>query len=399
MSRPLLALLTFSLATPLFAQPPKAPEPKLQIGDPAPKLEVSKWLNGKEVKEFEKGKIYLLRVYDSGYSEFEGLSVLSKLAEKHAKAGVVVISVHSPRIGFGRELTEKERAEDVDANEKTARELSHPFAWDVERKMYHAYQVPTKAPNGNVYLGFVIDKEGKLAYIGDHDDTIYAVRKMIEGTWRGQPDIDTIREGLDKLQTFRRDFFKKHPNFDSWEEKDVKAVRETELPTVEKLLKDYPSLAQDRSGKEMRLMMQLLVQDYDAVADYLLERSKASGTRRDGSVLDQVFHLFLDGPIARWKLTPKLSKFAARMTASLEPGFDVKKAASEDLGFGPTKPGGADGTGVGLLIAINRKYGNEKEADALTKKLLDAAPEKDREKRKKQLDEFLADVQKMIERK
>ena len=37
-----------------------AAEPVLQVGDPAPKLQTGKWVQGEPVKEFEKGKAYLV---------------------------------------------------------------------------------------------------------------------------------------------------------------------------------------------------------------------------------------------------------------------------------------------------------------------------------------------------
>lgn len=48
------------------AEPPGKPEdkaPKLRVGDPAPPLRVSKWLNGGEVKRFEPGKGYVVEFW------------------------------------------------------------------------------------------------------------------------------------------------------------------------------------------------------------------------------------------------------------------------------------------------------------------------------------------------
>ena len=43
--------------------PPKKPEPSLKVGDPAPALKATKWLQGTEVKSFEKGKIYIVEFW------------------------------------------------------------------------------------------------------------------------------------------------------------------------------------------------------------------------------------------------------------------------------------------------------------------------------------------------
>jgi thiol-disulfide isomerase/thioredoxin len=40
-----------------------AAEPTLKVGDPAPKLQTGKWVQGEPVKEFEKGKAYLVEFW------------------------------------------------------------------------------------------------------------------------------------------------------------------------------------------------------------------------------------------------------------------------------------------------------------------------------------------------
>src|SRR5438552_7002981 len=40
-----------------------AATPTLKVGDPAPKLQPGKWLQGEPVKEFEKGKAYIVEFW------------------------------------------------------------------------------------------------------------------------------------------------------------------------------------------------------------------------------------------------------------------------------------------------------------------------------------------------
>src|SRR5262245_39165459 len=42
---------------------PKKPEAKLKVGDPAPPLKATKWLQGEEVKEFAAGKVYVIEFW------------------------------------------------------------------------------------------------------------------------------------------------------------------------------------------------------------------------------------------------------------------------------------------------------------------------------------------------
>src|SRR6266700_1142360 len=41
----------------------QAAEASLKVGDPAPKLQVAKWVQGEPVKEFEKGKAYIVEFW------------------------------------------------------------------------------------------------------------------------------------------------------------------------------------------------------------------------------------------------------------------------------------------------------------------------------------------------
>ena len=47
------AAMTFALAA----------EPTLKVGDPAPKLQTGKWVQGEPVKDFEKGKAYIVEFW------------------------------------------------------------------------------------------------------------------------------------------------------------------------------------------------------------------------------------------------------------------------------------------------------------------------------------------------
>src|SRR6266487_2199320 len=69
---PMRTLFAVALALGLIApalgtaqDDPKKPEAKLKIGDPAPAFKVSKWLQGTEVKSFEKGKVYVVEFWST----------------------------------------------------------------------------------------------------------------------------------------------------------------------------------------------------------------------------------------------------------------------------------------------------------------------------------------------
>src|SRR5438270_13996920 len=52
-----------ALAAPAAATPPQEPKASLKIGDPAPPLKASRWLQGDEVRAFEPGKVYVVEFW------------------------------------------------------------------------------------------------------------------------------------------------------------------------------------------------------------------------------------------------------------------------------------------------------------------------------------------------
>lgn len=192
MSRPLLAMVAFALASPLFAQEPKK-EPTLKIGDPAPPLVVDKWLVGKEVKGFEKDTVYVLSFLNTKdpFLTF-GTVALSDLHDKSAGKGVTVVGVVS---SLGRNPT----AEQIEVCNRIVKMvgISYPVAWEAERKLIDAYSPETQAGSA-----FVIDKSGKIAFVGPESNAAYVAGQVLDGTWKGQADIDAMADALSKVEKF-----------------------------------------------------------------------------------------------------------------------------------------------------------------------------------------------------
>ena len=95
------ALLIAAALTPLFS-PASAPAqlreepagPTLKLGDAAPKLYASKWLNGKAIESFEKDKVYVIDVWATWCGPcIQAMPHLSKLNDKYKDKGVVFIGL------------------------------------------------------------------------------------------------------------------------------------------------------------------------------------------------------------------------------------------------------------------------------------------------------------------
>ena len=177
--------------------PPKKPVPTLKVGDPAPPLKATKWLQGTEVKSFEKGKIYIVEFWATWCGPcIVMMPHMSEMQEEYKDKSVTFIGYTAKDPGNSAEKVAK-------FVEKRGPKLKYTFAYADDRDTYEAWM--TAAGQGGIPCCFVVDKDSRVAYIGHPMYLDEVLPKVVDGTWspeaaaglaKVEQEVDTVFRAL-----------------------------------------------------------------------------------------------------------------------------------------------------------------------------------------------------------
>jgi thiol-disulfide isomerase/thioredoxin len=214
--------LAFGLMAPALAtaqDDPKKPEAKLKIGDDAPPFKVSKWLQGTEVKSFEKGKVYVVEFWATWCGPcIVMMPHMSDLQMEYREKGITFIGFTAKDPNNSAEKVEQFVG-------KRGPKLKYTFAYADDRETYDAWM---KAANQNgIPCCFVIGRDQKIAFIGHPMYLDEVLPKVDTGTWT-KDDVAAIEKAGKEVN----DLFK-----------SFGGDAETALKKVAEFEKDHPKLA------------------------------------------------------------------------------------------------------------------------------------------------------------
>ncbi len=173
----------------------------LNEGDPAPKITVSKWIQGEPVKSFEPGTAYLVEFWAAWWTPCkEPMAHVNRLHQKYKDKGLVVI---------GQNVKESPGT-DVEAFIKRMGKLmSYRVAVDegatnrLSGKMLENWLFAAEA---GIPSAFIIDKKGHISFIGhpeEIDDQL--IEQVLAGTF------DPKKRALDrKAAAAKAEVWEKH---------------------------------------------------------------------------------------------------------------------------------------------------------------------------------------------
>src|SRR5262249_6884576 len=188
--RTLLALAL--LAVPAFAadddkkDQPKKPEASLKVGDPAPQLRATKWLQGTEVKEFAPGKVYVVEFWATWCGPcIVMMPHMGEMQAEYRDKGVTFI-------GFSAKDPNNTMEKVSAMVEKRGKKLGYTFAYADDRETYDAWM--KAAGQNGIPCSFVVGKDGKIAYIGHPMYLDVVLPKVVAGTWKGADEAEAMKK-------------------------------------------------------------------------------------------------------------------------------------------------------------------------------------------------------------
>src|SRR2546423_7799451 len=170
-----LLLLLWTIPITSYAQYDQSPS--LNIGDPAPPLRVRGWIKSTPVERFEKGKVYVVELWATWCAPCRAeMPHLSRIANEY-EGRVTILGI------------------DVFENETTSMQKIKAFVDSMGQRM--DYEVAVEDSNfvlvdwyyasgeqsSGIPRSWVVNEEGRLAWIGHPKDLDKVLLKIVNNTW------------------------------------------------------------------------------------------------------------------------------------------------------------------------------------------------------------------------
>jgi thiol-disulfide isomerase/thioredoxin len=184
------------------AEPTKTAQPaeakKLSIGDPAPALEVEKFLKGEPITGFEKGRVYVVELWATWCGPcIQAMPHITKL-QKQFKDNVTIVGVS---VNETRNYTDATLTKVNNFVTKQGDRMGYTVAYDgAARKTAISYM--EAAGVQGIPASFVIDQTGTIAWFGHPMWLDNVLPAVLAKTWDPKTDPAKIAAKKERVDAF-----------------------------------------------------------------------------------------------------------------------------------------------------------------------------------------------------
>jgi thiol-disulfide isomerase/thioredoxin len=226
----------------------------LKVGDPAPKLQVGKWVQGEAVKEFAKDKAYIVEFWATWCGPCRAtIPHLNEIHNKFKDKGLVVI---------GQDVWEQDEDEVPKFLKQMGDKMTYRVALDDKKGSEKGKMAETwmeAAGQNGIPAAFVVSKTGHIAWIG-HPMSLK--EKTLEDVLAGNFDATKAAADYQKKQEQEEKKGEVFQNFRKAAEAKDWATAEGHLNELEKVVDE-----DERGNVDMiRLRMNLQKEDMAGAA-------------------------------------------------------------------------------------------------------------------------------------
>jgi len=285
MKRPTPSLIWFALTAVAAAFSIQTQAASLKVGNPAPKLQVGKWMQGQPVKSFEPGTVYLIDCWATWCGPcVASIPHIEELHQKYKDKGLVVIgqNVWQNRSGTSDSASVKTDEETVAKFlKKMGTNMTYRVAMDDlgqsnSGAMSEAWL--RAAGQDGIPAAFIINKHGRIVWIG-HPATLK--EKVLE-------DVLADRFDIEKAETELAQEEKKSKQIDQLGEKLVSSMRDQKWSEAEAAIAEMEKTAPELQTPLSLYRFQILLSRKDFATAYKLADSLSNSNLSDAHLQDSL---------------------------------------------------------------------------------------------------------------